>query len=284
MMDSAIETMRRARILAYGEIGAGDHVPGQTRSHYWAGTKPEADGPGWRIPWQMAFVGWCYLTAGFDIRKAFPQDWFNPVMVEMRARDLGLITTRPRPGDIVIYGYPSTGAVHAGIHLRWRRDRFAEAIEGNTWSTNDGPQNTGDGVHRKARSSAWIRGWVDMASLLELHPDALSWTPGTWSADDVARVEEALDLEPDGTWSADDDAVLLCVRAAVLRRWQTSADVAKVQEVTGIRVTGEPSPAYTAAATILGAHLNAALGVEETSWSTSSENAVHSLRLTCLER
>ena len=159
-------TRTDALTVAASQLGVTEDPPGSNRVRYW----PEVGQPigstnGWA--WCAAFVTWCLLRVGVDLRALV--SWpYQCQRIMLWAKATGRWkTTDPQPGDLVLYCWDGTGhASHIGIHERIV-DGLYQAIEGNTSPTNVGSQSNGGGVFRRVRSRSMILGWVDMTGLLD---------------------------------------------------------------------------------------------------------------------
>lgn len=153
--------------VAASQLGITEDPPGSNSVRYW----PEVGQPigstnGWA--WCAAFVTWCLLRVGVDLRALV--SWpYQCQRIMLWAQATGRWkTTDPQPGDLTLYCWDGTGhASHIGIHER-SVDGLYQAIEGNTSPTNVGSQSNGGGVFRRVRSRSVILGWVDMTGLLDV--------------------------------------------------------------------------------------------------------------------
>lgn len=113
-------------------------------------------------PWCMAFVQWCYKTAGIDLPCKTAScsgllDWYRKNSPECVVQD-------PQPGDIAIYDFGHTGIVKSvdgnGI----------TAIEGNTSAGTSGSQSNGGGVFEKRRGKDSVVAYIRPAALENGNP------------------------------------------------------------------------------------------------------------------
>lgn len=136
--------------------------PKRNQSKYAADLFPSVDFQ----PWCGSFVGWVYDAAGFALGKVV---WAPSTrMTEAWARRKGFWkTSGPKLGDIVIYGFGKSHAVHMGISWPDPKASGYRAIEGNTSPGSAGSQRNGGGVYVRYRGRKSIRGWVDMEKVLK---------------------------------------------------------------------------------------------------------------------
>lgn len=123
-------------------------------SRYWDALYPAWDG----APWCATFVRWVLLENGVDWEPSLP---FYVPSYESKARAEGLWLAKwatPRAGDLVVYG-EDTGA-HIGFIEKALADGTIQTIEGNTSAGTAGSQTNGNGVYRRRRSRAWVRGFI----------------------------------------------------------------------------------------------------------------------------
>ena len=101
------------------------------------------------FPWCAAFVYWTCRTAGVPA-DLLPSRRQAAVVVNWRnwARREGLITTKPRRGDLMFWVNSDGRTGHIGIVTKFENG-VAYTIEGNT---DEEGSREGDGVFRKERA------------------------------------------------------------------------------------------------------------------------------------
>ncbi|WP_212005741.1 CHAP domain-containing protein [Chitinophaga sp. HK235] len=104
--------------------------------------------------WCMAFVYWCVQQAAIAQKVANPLKCTGGVLYQWNERP-GLRVQTPAAGDIFIMDY-GKGAGHTGFVVAVRGD-VIDTIEGNT---NSGGSREGDGVYRRTRKIASMKGFL----------------------------------------------------------------------------------------------------------------------------
>lgn len=148
---------------AASQVGTGESPRGSNRVPYWLNTKPEWNGSSWCA----AFLQSGALTLGEDMRDDFGWGPYYVPQIAADAKAAGQWhTTNPQAGDWVVMG-SGTKYSHIGVIEKVLRSGPAgstqlvlQTIEGNTSYLNSGSQNNGDGVYRKRRTGAFVRGFV----------------------------------------------------------------------------------------------------------------------------
>lgn len=151
-------TATAAQVLATAaaELGTTESPKGSNRVPYWD-VKPSWNGS----PWCAAFVQWVLREHKMWYDAALP--YYVPSLVQKAKADGTWIpkTGTPAPGDLIVMGYTSNS--HVGFVVRPLSLGRAETIEGNTSSGTFGSQTNGDGVYRRTRTPAFIRGYIRMS-------------------------------------------------------------------------------------------------------------------------
>jgi CHAP domain len=110
--------------------------------------------------WCMAFVFWCAQNAAAAGKIENPLKCTAGVLAQWAARPL-LRVTIPEPGDIFVMDY-GKGLGHTGYVISVRGD-LVETVEGNT---NSGGSREGDGVYKRTRKIASMKGFLRISAKL----------------------------------------------------------------------------------------------------------------------
>ncbi len=142
----------RALELALAEARAGVHEIGTSNRGPRVDQYQQADDlPGEGYPWCMAFIQWCYRTAG----RTLPTLTASVGSFAAWARKAGWITTRPARGDIVCFNFDADNwPDHVGIVRQVLPAGLIRTVEGNTSGTAAGSQDDGGAVACKTRRAS----------------------------------------------------------------------------------------------------------------------------------
>jgi hypothetical protein len=113
------------------------------------------------VAWCAAFVSWVYFHAGMKWPKNLETSkgfvWCPTLTI--RARKNGWVTTKPEPGDVVLFDWNNDGgADHVGIFIKWVVEgKTFETVEGNTSLNN---QSNGGAVMKRVRKIEHVQHFV----------------------------------------------------------------------------------------------------------------------------
>ena len=176
--------------IARREIGTVERPKNSNNVKYntWYYKQEVYDGKnGGKYPWCMAFVQWCYMTAGYPLPYKTAScsallNWYKTNAPE-------LVHSEPQRGDIVIY------KGHTGIFEKIGPDpKYMYVIEGNTAVGND---DNGGAVMERYRKVS-----TALAFITPFKED----TPEKEGEEDVKRYDS---LEEIPAWARDDIAELI---------------------------------------------------------------------------
>ena len=134
--------------IAKKEVGYVEKPGNKTKYGQWFGL----DG----VAWCAIFVSWCYSMAGKQLPKiGFLKGFAGCQSGYAYFKKMGLITTNPAIGDIVLFDWNKDGRYdHTGLFNGWVDDKYFMTIEGNTSLKND--SNGGSVMERKRNKSVAI--------------------------------------------------------------------------------------------------------------------------------
>lgn len=133
-------TAQRFVEVALAEVGYIEKPTNRTKF----GEYTKADG----LPWCGSFVNWCAHEAGLKLPSMV-----STAMGAQRMKEVGRWDTKPKPGDLAFFDFPSDGIdriSHIGIVAKVEDSRVI-TIEGNTAPTG-GDQRNGGMVMIKERA------------------------------------------------------------------------------------------------------------------------------------
>ncbi|MDR6861990.1 peptidoglycan-binding protein [Phycicoccus sp. 3266] len=147
-------TLRAATAdIGYVEGRDAQHPNGNI-TRYWEKYRPSWQGQ----PWCAAAVS-DWLNRGGELEEFDGQAMFYCPAIEALAKRKGRWFASPRVGDLVLYSFGASEAIHIGIVEKVNATTI-QTIEGNTSPDDSGSQNNGGGVYRRKRTRSWgIRGY-----------------------------------------------------------------------------------------------------------------------------
>lgn len=240
------------------QIGTTESPAGSNRVPYWLNTKPEWNG----AAWCAAFLQSGALKGGEDMRDDFGWGPYYVPQIVADAKAAGQWVLVPQAGDWVVMGntgYSHIGVVEAVIQTghAGTSSLIIQSIEGNTSPTNAGSQNNGDGVYRKIRSGAFVKGFVRVkyappAPASSIPPALSTPKPTTrWTRADVKVLQTVLRTTPDGSWGAGTQTRAQALRAvAASSVGHNTAQVKLVQGMCNLRQDGLLGPKTRAAVAV----------------------------------
>lgn len=186
--------MSKTAFIRAAATDIGYRETGVNLTKYWQALMPQWQGQ----PWCAAAVSeWLILADELDAFNGSPI--FYCPTIEAIARSKGRwFTSGPQAGDIVLYSFGASVAIHVGVVEKVLDGGWIQTIEGNTSSGNAGSQNNGDGVYRRKRSTSWgIRGYYRPAFKADPKPPAPKPAAGPTPQQATPK-----NLEIDGTLGA----------------------------------------------------------------------------------
>lgn len=112
------------------------------------------------VSWCAIFVWWCHWRAlGIDLRKVVTPSFASVDAAWRAGKAKGMATTRPQPGDMVIFHFPGehAGGNHTGLFVADAGSSIL-TIEGNTGANN----TNGGGVMRRTRPKSLVLGYLHL--------------------------------------------------------------------------------------------------------------------------
>lgn len=183
----SLTAVLRAAASDIGYVEVGNNI-----TKYWAKWKPSWQGQ----PYCAAGLS-DWLDRGGDLQVFDGQPIFYCPAIEAKAKFKNrwyASYSTPRRGDIVLFDFGASMAIHVGIVEKVNADGTIQTIEANTSPGTGGSQNNGGGVYRRVRSRSWgVRGYYRPAYSPEPAPVPAKPAPAPTKPSKITPVDLAVD-------------------------------------------------------------------------------------------